>query len=64
MNKLSTASLILIMSMALSACVKQEPEEDAIPEGYKRSLEKAEGVEKTLQDTALKRLESVDESAK
>jgi hypothetical protein len=62
MSKLSATSLTLILSLSLTACVKQEPDEDAIPEGYKRSLEKAEGVEKTLQDTAQKRLDNIDDS--
>lgn len=63
MNKLSATSLTLILSLSLTACVKQEPDEDAIPEGYKRSLQTAEGVEKTLQDAALKGLDNIDDSA-
>jgi hypothetical protein len=63
MNKLSATSLTLILSLSLTACVKQEPDEDAIPEGYKHALKKAEGVEKTLQDAALKGLDNIDDSA-
>ncbi|MFT6288996.1 MAG: hypothetical protein ACJA09_003762 [Alcanivorax sp.] len=63
MNKLSTTSLTLIVSLSLTACVKQEPDQDAIPPSYKRALQKAEGVEKTLQDNALKGLDSIDESS-
>ena len=63
MNKLSATSLTLILSLSLTACVKQEPDEDAIPEGYKRSLQTAEGVEKTLQDAALKGIDNIDDSA-
>ncbi len=60
MNRLSTSALACIITLSMGACVKQESEEDAIPEGYKRSLDKANAVEKTLQDTTLQRLEDVD----
>ena len=39
---------------------KDETPQDAIPEGYKRSIEKAEEVEQTLQDAARKQLEDLD----
>jgi hypothetical protein len=63
MSKLSATSLTLFLSLSLTACAKQEPAEDAIPEGYKRSLQKAEGVEKTMQDSALKRLDNIEDSS-
>ncbi|MEH6515465.1 MAG: hypothetical protein V7742_02200 [Halioglobus sp.] len=63
MSKLSATSLTLILSLSLTACVKQEPDEGAIPEGYLRSLQKAEDVEKTLQDTALQRLDNIEDSS-
>jgi hypothetical protein len=47
---------------ALGGCVKEDPE-DALPEGYKRSLEKADGVEQQLQDTANKRLGELEASS-
>jgi hypothetical protein len=39
---------------------KDDTPQDAIPEGYKRSMEKAEQVEQTLQDAAQKQLEELD----
>ena len=39
---------------------EDETPQDAIPEGYKRSMEKAEEVEQTLQDAAQKQLEDLD----
>ena len=33
-----------------------------IPESYQQSMEKAEGVEQTVQDAAQKRLEELDQS--
>ncbi len=39
---------------------KDETPQDAIPEGYERSMEKAEEVEQTLQDAARKQLEDLD----
>ena len=37
--------------------------EGAIPEAYNQSIEKAEGVEKTVQDAAAARLQQVDPEA-
>lgn len=49
--------VIVYVLMTLS---KDETPQDAIPEGYKRSMEKAEEVEQTLQDAAQKQLEDLD----
>lgn len=51
----------LTLAIALTGCMKDEEPEDAIPEGYKKSMEKAENVEQTLQQSAEERLKSLDE---
>jgi hypothetical protein len=51
----------LTLAIALTGCMKDEEPEDAIPEGYKKSMEKAENVEQTLQQSAEDRLKSLDE---
>jgi hypothetical protein len=50
----------LVLSMALSACMKDEEPEDAIPEGYKKSMEKAEQVEQKMQDAAEQRMQGLE----
>ena len=62
MKRVITITAALLMLGSLYGCVKEDPE-DAIPEGYKRSLEKAEGVEQQLQDTANKRLGELEASS-
>ena len=37
--------------LLLSACSRQDSEDGVIPEGYKSAVEKAQGVEGTLEDT-------------
>ena len=62
MKRVITITAALLMLGSLYGCVKEDPE-DAIPEGYKRSLEKADGVEQQLQDTANKRLGELEASS-
>lgn len=62
MKRVITITAALLMLGSLYGCVKEDPE-DAIPEGYKRSLEKAEGVEQQLQDTGLRRLGELEASS-
>jgi hypothetical protein len=62
MNRVMTIAITLLLMGSLSGCVKEDPE-DALPEGYKRSLQKADDVEKTLQDTANKRLGELEASS-
>ena len=52
-------ALAVIVYVLLSLSREDTPQ-DAIPEGYKRSVEKAEEVEQTLQDAAQKQLEELD----
>ena len=63
MKNLLARSAALLLLVSLGACVKDEEPEDAIPEGYKRSLEKADAVEQQLQDTANQRLGELEASS-
>ena len=63
MKNLLAHSAALLLLVSLGACVKDEEPEDAIPEGYKRSLEKADAVEQQLQDTANQRLGELEASS-
>ena len=54
----TAATAILI----LGACSQRESEEGVIPEGYKSAVEKAKGVEGTLEDTMQMHGEKMDES--
>ena len=51
--------LIIAGLLAASGCAKEDPE-GVIPEGYKKSMEKAGAVEQKLQDDAAKKLEAID----
>ena len=51
----------LTLALALAGCMKDEEPEDAIPEGYKKSMEKAEQVEQKLQQSAEDRLKSLED---
>jgi len=62
MNRVITVTTTLLLLGTLHGCVKEDPE-DALPEGYKRSLEKAEGVEQQLQDTGIRRLGELEASS-
>lgn len=62
MNRVMTIAMTLLLMGSLYGCLKEDPE-DALPEGYKRSLEKADGVEQQLQDTANKRLGELEASS-
>lgn len=54
------ASLTLLSLAALCAgCAKEDPEA-RLPGAYDRSLEKAEQVEQTLQDSVSERMQPVD----
>ena len=48
--------------LILCACAEQESEQGAIPEGYKSAVEKAKGVESTLEDSAKMHGEKMEES--
>ncbi len=50
----------LVLATALTACMKEEEPEDAIPEGYKKSMEKAEAVEQKMQDSVEQRMQGID----
>ena len=50
----------LVLTSVLAGCMKDEEPEDAIPEGYKKSMEKAEQVEQKMQDAAEERMRSVE----
>jgi hypothetical protein len=52
--------LILTALLTASGCTKEEKPEGVIPQGYKKSMEKAEAVEQKLQDDAAKKLEAID----
>ncbi|MEP1471195.1 MAG: hypothetical protein ABJK20_17900 [Halieaceae bacterium] len=62
MKRVMTIAMTLLLMGSLYGCLKEDPE-DALPEGYKRSLEKADGVEQQLQDTANKRLGELEASS-
>ena len=57
--RIEMAGLILAGLLAASGCAKEEPE-GVIPEGYKKSMEKAGAVEQKLQDDAAKKMEAID----
>ncbi len=50
----------LVLMAVLAGCMKEEEPEDAIPEGYKKSLEKAEQVEQKMQDAAEQRMQDLE----
>jgi hypothetical protein len=54
-------TLLLGLVAGLVGCTKDEEPEGVIPEGYKRSMEKAGNVEQQLQEAADRRLEALDE---
>lgn len=60
MIRTRTVGLILATLLTASGCAKEENPEGVIPEGYKKSMEKAEAVEQQLQDEAAKKLEAID----
>lgn len=53
--------LLLGLLAGLVGCEKDEDPEGVIPEGYKRSMEKAGQVEAQLQDAADRRLDALDQ---
>jgi len=57
--KLITSAFML--TVMLSACARQAEPEGVIPAGYKSALEKAEGVEGTLQDAMEMQAEAIDQ---
>jgi outer membrane protein assembly factor BamE (lipoprotein component of BamABCDE complex) len=54
-------AVALVLTTALAACMKDEEPEDAIPEGYKKSMEKAEQVEQKMQDAAEQRMQGLED---
>ncbi len=60
MMQATLTGLILASLLAVSGCAKEENPEGVIPEGYKKSMEKAGAVEQQLQDDAAKKLEAID----
>jgi hypothetical protein len=61
-DNIKLTSSALMLTVVLSACARQEEPEGVIPAGYKSALEKAEGVEGTLQDTMELQAEEIDQS--
>ena len=62
MNILKMTLAAATATLLLSACSQKESEEGIIPEGYKRAVEKAQGVEGKLEDTMQMHREKIDES--
>ena len=60
MKRGTGAAAVVMLTMALTACMKDEEPEDAIPEGYKKSLEKAVQVEQKMQDAAEQRMQGLE----
>ena len=60
MRRGTGVAAVVMLTMALTACMKDEEPEDAIPEGYKKSLEKAEQVEQKMQDAAEQRMQGLE----
>jgi hypothetical protein len=60
MKLISYGIALVVIVYVLLNLSREETPQDAIPEGYKRSMEKAEQVEQTLQDAAQKQLEDLD----
>lgn len=54
-------ALLLGLLAGLAGCAKDEDPEGVLPEGYKRSMEKAGHVEEQLQDAADRRLDALDQ---
>jgi len=61
-DNIKLISSALVLTVMLSACARQEEPEGVIPAGYKSALDKAEGVEGTLQDAMEKQAEEIDQS--
>ena len=52
--KKTSFTTIAVLALALAACAREESKEGVIPEGYKSAVEKAQGVEDTLNDALQK----------
>ena len=52
--KKTSFTAIAVLALALAACAREESKEGVIPEGYKSAVEKAQGVEDTLNDALQK----------
>ena len=61
MKLLKMTAAAAAAALLISACSQQESEEGVIPEGYKSAVEKAQGVEGTLEDTMQQRGEQMEE---
>ena len=62
MKILKTTAAAAATILLFSACSQKESEEGVIPEGYKSAVEKAQGVEGTLEDTMQLHGEQMEES--
>jgi uncharacterized protein involved in high-affinity Fe2+ transport len=60
-DNIKLISSALMLAVMLSACARQEEPEGVIPAGYKSALEKAQGVEGTLQDAMEMQAEEIDQ---
>ena len=60
MMKNKWIGLILATLVIVSGCAKEEEPEGVIPEGYKKSMEKADALEQKLQEDAAEKLEAID----
>ncbi len=54
-------AVITLSALALTACAREESRDGVIPEGYKSAVEKAQGVEGTLNDAMQKQAEEMEE---
>jgi protein-tyrosine-phosphatase len=53
---------LVVIILALVNYTKEKEPQDAIPDSYQHSVEKAERVEQTLQDATQQRLRNLDDS--
>jgi outer membrane murein-binding lipoprotein Lpp len=56
----TTITAVVVLTLALAGCAKEENKEGVIPEGYKSAVEKAKGVEDTLNDAMQKQAEEIE----
>jgi hypothetical protein len=61
MKRLKMTAAAAATALLISACSQQESEQGVIPEGYKSAVEKAQGVEGTLEDTMQMHGEQMEE---
>ena len=62
MSVLKTTAAATIAAVLLNACAGEENPEGVIPEGHRKALEKAEGVEDQLEDALQQRGQEIEEN--